>query len=321
MTKLRKLRNIPKQMQILLPTDEDGFLGRECPQSNCLGYFLIKPGTGLTGSNLPCICPYCGHKAGHNHFYTPDQLEYGKSVALQAVGDAVHKDLREFGKQLERQTRGGFIQLRVDYKHHRIPLRYYREKQLETSIVCTECTLQYKIYGVFAFCPDCGSHNSLQILRKNLDLVGKVLDFTALQTDKDFAEYLIADALENCVSAFDGFGRATCRTYSSIATDPNKVEKLSFQSLTKANKDVETLFNFRLQDGLAAHEWTDTVRSFQKRHLLAHSMGIVDQAYLNVTHDPDSVVGRKVKISDEEVRRLIAAIDSLGAFLLSSLHP
>ena len=43
------------------------------------------------------------------------------------------------------------------------------EKQLETEVVCVNCTLRYSVYGVFAFCPDCGQHNSLQILDKNLD--------------------------------------------------------------------------------------------------------------------------------------------------------
>ena len=45
------------------------------------------------------------------------------------------------------------------------PIRYYVEDQTETLLTCESCTLTSAIYGVFAFCPDCGSHNSLQILK------------------------------------------------------------------------------------------------------------------------------------------------------------
>jgi hypothetical protein len=37
------------------------------------------------------------------------------------------------------------------------------------------CTLDYAIYGVFAFCPDCGAHNSLQMLQKNFKVIPKLM--------------------------------------------------------------------------------------------------------------------------------------------------
>jgi hypothetical protein len=54
------------------------------------------------------------------------------------------------------------------------------------------------IYGVFGWCPDCGVHNSLQILNKNLELARKELALAA-SADPDVATYLIGDALENAV--------------------------------------------------------------------------------------------------------------------------
>jgi hypothetical protein len=67
----------------------------------------------------------------------------------------------------------------------------------------------YAIYGVFGWCPDCGLHNSLQILTKNLELAKKEL-LLAKSADTELANHLIGDALENVVSAFDGFGREIC---------------------------------------------------------------------------------------------------------------
>ena len=36
------------------------------------------------------------------------------------------------------------------------PIKHYREKQLETEVICDNCTLGYVIYGLFGWCPDCG---------------------------------------------------------------------------------------------------------------------------------------------------------------------
>lgn len=51
--------------------------------------------------------------------------------------------------------------------------------------------------------------NLSRILSKNLELAKKELAL-ADTVDADLAENLIGDALENVVSAFDGFGREIC---------------------------------------------------------------------------------------------------------------
>ena len=136
------------------------------------------------------IAPYCGHIAEHDHFLTHDQIKFLESVAIREFTDAIWKDL----KSLEKVQTGA-----------RVPIRYYGEKQLETEVVCANCTLQYSVYGVFAFCPDCGQHNSLQILEKNLEVVSKMVNFSV--AEPELSEKLIENALEDCVSAFDAFGR------------------------------------------------------------------------------------------------------------------
>src|SRR5262245_9954573 len=95
-----------------------------------------------------------------------------------------------------------------------LPIRRYSEKELEEEVVCDSCALRYTVFGTFAFCPDCGRHNSRQILDKNVALAQRQLDL-ANQVDADLSAHLIADALENGVSAFDGFGRETCRVHAS----------------------------------------------------------------------------------------------------------
>jgi len=301
-------------ISIRIPPDEDGYTGRECPVSECVGYFKLQFGTGLPGEGLPCHCPYCGHAAGHDQFWTKEQIEYAKSVAIRQVTAAFDKDLKRL--EFDHKPRGAFgigISMKVK-PGSPTPIRHYREKQLETEVVCAGCTLRYAVYGVFAFCPDCGQHNSLQILQKNLELARKMLDMAA-SVDADLSRHLIDNALEDCVSAFDGFGREICRVYSRSAIDPAAVERLSFQSLGAARDRVGQLFGIDLSAALRPNEWEETVRAFHERHVLAHKMGVVDEEYLRRSGDRKAVIGRKLNVPSDEVVLLLGWLEILGQYL------
>jgi len=127
------------------------------------------------------------------------------------------------------------------------------------------------------------------------------------------------DALENQVAAFDGFGREACRVHAAQASDPSKVEGISFQNLTKARERLRQLFQVDLAATVSPAEWDDVCRSFQKRHLLAHRMGVIDAAYLAATHDPQAVLGRKIKVERDEVESLGKSLRALGTHLVDAL--
>jgi hypothetical protein len=310
------LRRLGNRISVPIRKDKDGYLGRECPR--CESYFKVTPGTGITTGNPPCHCPYCGHAGSPDDFWTKDQIKYAKSVALNKITGAVLKDLKNL--EFTRKPKGAFgigISMKVEGRPH--PIRYYHEPRLETEIVCDGCTLRYAIYGVFAYCPDCGQHNSLQILEKNLELAGKQLALAAT-VEEPLATQLVADALENGVSAFDGFGREMCRVHAPKAAAPTKAEGVSFQNLAGAQKNVLALSGFDLAAILSAAEWATVCRCFQKRHLLAHRMGIVDEEYLKKTGDPQARQGRKVPIEPEEVKAMLELIRRLGSHLATSFR-
>jgi len=307
---MRNLRNFGNQISVSLPTDEKGMLSRECP--DCKSIFKIKPGTGLKGENLSCYCPYCGWKAEPSDFHTREQIEYAKSVALNQLTHALQRDLKEWGKELERNTRNSLIKLKVDFKGDLRPIRYYQEKQLESYITCEVCSLEYAIYGVFAFCPDCGTHNSIQILNKNMELITKEINFANMVDDKELSEHLIEDALENTVSAFDGFGRATCSAYSSKSIDENEAKNISFQNIQNARKRAYKLFRVDIASVINEKDWELVVHCFQKRHLLAHTMGVIDDEYITKSKDPSAIRGRKISIEQDEIYKLMQLLLKIG---------
>jgi hypothetical protein len=299
-TRFDGLSRLGDQVSVPIETDDNGYFGRECPNPECEQYFKITPGTGLKGP-APCHCPYCGHEGDHNTFWTQEQIEYAKSVAMGRIMEAVRQDLKAL--EFNNKPRGPFgIGISMKLKPgDPVPVSWYRERKLETEIVCDHCTLRYAIYGVFGWCPDCGIHNSFQILTKNLDLAKKKLALVP-SIDQDLGETLIADALAGVVSAFDGFGRELCVSSG----------KPSFQNLEGARKRVQQACSFDMADCLAEDQWRSACQGFQKRHLMAHRMGVVDDEYVSKAQDPSAIVGRKVTLDKAEVAALVEIVEKLG---------
>lgn len=306
--------NIP----ISLPTDEDGLTGRECPQPDCEGYFKIKFGTGIKEPDYhKCFCPYCGYAGKQNEFFTKNQNRYIKSIAMQHVQGMIEKEIKKWDRQLQSSTRGSFIKLSVDYKKSHRSLAYYAEKEVETTLVCNNCTLEYAIYGKFAKCPDCGVSNSLQILNANLSMIEKLLLQAESQSDRSFQEYLIQNALEDVVSSFDSFGKNTL----ALATQNTELSgiNISFQNIVKAREKVEKQFGFDMSQVLSEDEWESVVVLFQKRHIISHNDGIIDDAYIQITGDKSAIPGRKVTVSIDEVKSALRHISALANSLADGL--
>jgi hypothetical protein len=306
-------------MEIPIPKDESGFLGRECPQVDCEGYFKVKPETGLKGSSLPCHCPYCGHTGAQDTFWTKEQIEYARSVAFRRVTDALRADLKSL--EFDIKPKGSFgIGISMKLQPGRpVPIRHYREKKLETHVTCDSCTLEYAVFGLFGFCPDCRQHNSVTILARNLALTRKQLALTDTLTDPDFRQHMIEDTLENCVSAFDGFARETCRVRRSKSSDPPKAEAMSFQNLERAASRLHTLFGVDFKTAADAGDWSLAHLNFMKRHLIAHRSGVVDQQYLTETGEPPALLGRRIAVEATQVALLADAVERLGITLVRVL--
>jgi len=307
------------KVAVTIPKDSDGFMGRECPEAECLGYFKIKPGTGLTGENLPCHCPYCGYTGPTDRFWTKEQIKYAQSIAVRRFSDALTRELKSL--EFEHKPKGAFgigISMTLKPGTPR-PIRYYREKALETHVTCSQCALEYAVYGVFAYCPDCGVHNSLQMLQQNLDLARRQLILADSQTDPDFKRYLIENALEDCVSVFDGFARERARSFASKSASPAGAESMRFQNLPRSGARLKALFGIDLQQGVASDDWTFAHICFMRRHVLAHASAVIDQDYLDETKEPSSMLGRRVSITALDVERLSAIVERLGSGLATSL--
>jgi hypothetical protein len=281
-----------------LTPDEDGYVGRTCP--SCEQYFKVRPGTGLTGQEQ-AYCPYCDATHDASDFTTPEQIELAKSIALRSITEKLNASIRP----LNRTINAGLINISITAAPlEETPIAHYQEARLETPITCTTCTLDYKIYGVFATCPDCGTHNTREVLLANLNVLRASID-TADDTQRE-------DLLKNAVGAFDAFGKAT--------TEHDLKTAVGFQNLQRAEEALQA-HGRSLRAHTTREEWEFLTRSFQKRHVLTHNLGVIDEQYLQRASDPDAILGRKVRITSTDVERTLDLLERLAAHLTATVPP
>jgi hypothetical protein len=86
------------EIEMELPLDTDGFLRRECPYCE----LEFKWHHGKTESApatfvYPSVywCPRCGRSAGHDAWWTKDQLRYQQEVVGGVAGDVIGEALME----------------------------------------------------------------------------------------------------------------------------------------------------------------------------------------------------------------------------------
>ncbi|MBW8331831.1 MAG: hypothetical protein K0M40_07415 [Prolixibacteraceae bacterium] len=298
------------KISIDIPLDENGMIGRECLE--CEKYFKLKPGTGLPTSH--CHCPYCEYEGEADTFWTPAQLEYAKSIALneafnQIIKPSFDKLNRSF-KELERRTRNNSffkITVKTSGQSFSIPIKYYSEEELETSLTCDNCGLEFSIFGVFAQCPDCNELNAFLIFEKSIDATNKQLDIlTKPDMPKEIKENSLMFILSSCVSAFDGLGKELRKRKPDLYPDkPNNL----FQNLYSLNLKLNNFIETKHPD------FDFLIKLFQVRHLYEHNMGVIDDDFIKKLPIFSKDLGKKYILTEKEMEKFISSIRTLGEIM------
>jgi len=301
-------------MAVPLPPDEHGMIGRLCPA--CAQNFKLKPGTGLPTSD--CHCPYCEHLADSSEFATPEQLEYAKSIAVKKMVEPILRDFERSLRDLERFTRGSFIQVKVHTSGTYFPVQYYTERALETTVVCDSCGLVFAIYGVFASCPDCARLSTMSLFKNSLNAARRRLDILprALLDHPDIAEVILVDALSAAVASFDALGKRLATEFPSLI--PSQPRSL-FQNLDALNTVTSKSISTPLDTLLPPGEYRRLYYLFQVRHISSHNFGEIDDDFVRKTGESPSLKGTKPEVSRDDVMKLVSLIEVLGTGLREKL--
>ena len=300
-------------IQISIPKDDEGFVGRECLE--CKRYFKIKPGTGLPTQY--CHCPYCDYEGDQNTFWTQDQIDYsqsvGKQVAYEKFIEPLLDDFAESLKRLESPTRGGLFQVKITTSKTKpfFPIKYYDETELETHLTCNNCKLDFAIYGVFSRCPDCRQLNAFSVFEKSLEVCKKQIDlFSQFQNDRDIELANLKFILSNSISSFDGLGKELRKKLTEkFPTRPKNL----FQNIDELERILIQNFNLDIKTRLTDYQFLRQM--FQIRHIFEHNMGVVDVEFVKKVPNLSHLIDRKYPLTLSEVQIFLNLLTDLGRII------
>ena len=159
----------------------------------------------------------------------------------------------------------------------------------DIDTICKTYKTPYAFNGYIHRCPICFIENPREVMR---DMVSKA-EVAVIQ---NYSREQLKQLLSDIVSAFDGVMK---RCYEIHMHNKNIFEfkTPSFQNVSGwKDKMADLIVVEDVVDDL--NEFT---RIFQKRHLFAHSLGVVDQKYIDKTGDTTVQVGKQVPLNSEEV--------------------
>lgn len=297
---------------ITLPRDEDGRLGRACPDDTCSpGSFKVKPGTGITGGQTVAYCPYCRREEAPDQFATQEQQRYAKDLVMREAQRGVDDMIRDafgLGASGKKKLGGGLISMEISLKSS--PLPYVQppaEDEVRRDVVCPNCGLDHTVFGLATWCADCGADIFLTHVAAELAVVRSMvgdIDRRREALGRRVAARDLENCLEDAVSIFEAAMKALTRrrlTANGMALEEvdARLKKLgnAFQNIARTG-DV-----LRDQLGVAAIlevPWDELSTAFEKRHPITHNLGVVDRKYLDRAQASDRE-GREVGISASEV--------------------
>jgi hypothetical protein len=328
---IRKTGRDEYTFSISVPPDEDGMLGRECPDDGCCpGYFKVRPGTGITDGQIEAFCPYCRRTAEPSGFLTQAQIDYGKRILERETVKGIDRSLRDalrLGPRGRRKLAGGPISMEISMTPARLPfVGRPLEEELRRDVKCRSCGLEHAVFGLATWCADCGTDIFIVHLGAELAVLRRMVDAAdgrRSMLGPRVAARDVENALEDLVSVLEAVLKAltrrhlvsTGRTLEEAETFLERQVRNGFQNLTRAREllaahTAAVLGRNRSQEDLAS-----LAGVLEKRHPIAHNLGVVDRKYLGRIRSGE-LAGREVRVTADEVRQAIDQVESL----LTDLH-
>jgi hypothetical protein len=303
-------------MQVSMPPDEHGFLGRQCP--SCSQLFRVDAdGYQALPKPLELWCVYCGHQAEHSGFLTEQQRER----AMRAVGDWT---MQAIGQTLERslgglstpRPRSGFsVQIRYRATpFYPQPLPGIDEEKLIRVRQCAGCSLRYAVFGEHRYCPLCGALpagvvalDAIAAETARLDGLAQLpADTTDALREQGVFNRIWVDTLENLVGAVETLASAVFHAVVPDADQRVKGKGNIFQRLDPTADLFVAAGYADLRQALGTTTWTRLLQVWATRHVFTHNDGVVDDKYLSTVPTSTARPGQRLTVTEAQTRRAIA---------------
>ncbi len=323
---LRQLKHLEQGIKISveLPSDAEGYLDRQCPQQSCRVKFkVLDEDWKARVKDEQAFCPICCFDAPADEWNTDEQTDYIKRAAIAEAENRIHSALEEDARIFNRNQRPGFIQLSMSVKPDSEPtiLPIDAAKAMRQKFVCEVCGCRYASLGVAFFCPACGHNSAISMFDQTVGISLKVVSMAssirntiAAAYDDDVAQNSVRDMIEGSLGRLVGaFQHFSERLFDSLPGAAGiKRRKNVFQNLSESSDLWRKAAGKGYDTILTLAEFQELEVLFQKRHLLAHRSGIVDQEYLDRSGDKSYVLGQRLVVQDSDIVRLAELLSKLA---------
>lgn len=309
------------EMRMQIPADDKGFIDRECPNEACLfGFKVDLHDWEAIEARGHAHCPRCGLDDTPDRWYTT----YQSKVIEENVGNYVlaqlSNDLDRFFSDFARQFRSNKVMsvtYRPDSSNEYIAIPFEQSEAWETEITCSDCGTRFSVIGNAYFCPCCGKDLStdtvsevLASYRKRIESLDGLRSYFETIGTREEAERQVTSLREDTLGAIVGAYEAYAKMRYAELGGTN-ARRGVFQRL----REGEGLFTAITGETYADYTSVDDVNfmflMFQKRHLLTHSNGLVDQPYIDKTGDPTYSVGQRIVLGNAELLRFLSITDAV----------
>ena len=328
----RKLKKLEQGTSIPVdfPTDDDGYIDRQCPSTECRQLFKVLHSDWRNKvPNEQAFCAFCRHEErGDGEWQTDDQKDFLERVALRHVDavitDAMRTDARRHNA-LQRRRPKGFINLSIMMSvkpgPHSVLVPMRAAEVLRQRFTCESCRCNYASLGASFFCHACGHNsvtttfdNTLATVRRIVHALPKLrktlTDAVDADTAQDSARQLLEDQFARVVGAFEKLSHAL------FVTLPTASQHTWSGNIFQRVNDCSTLWRNATGSGydafLLTAELSELKLRFQQRHVLGHGQGLVDQQYIDRSGDTRYAVGQRLVIRDSDVVALVDLASKLA---------
>lgn len=313
------------EFPITFLSDEKGYFDRECPNANCLYSFKVHMDDWKSKfSDDEVHCPMCGHIAPADSWWTQDQLnEMQRRVAdyaFKRISDAFDDAFSGLNRVKRKKNGINFAYKpgkRITFTNN--PIGQSEEWQID--ITCEVCGVRYSVIGSAYFCPCCGHNSAVSVFDESIDTVEKMLQSLPIMKEtftksfgRDKAETMCRSILEgtlgDIVSAYQKFAECIISQKFGASVKVN-----DFQIVDKGSKLFYENAGKGYDEWLSAQEIERMNLFFQRRHILEHNNGIVDEKYLQKSGDTTYIEGQHIIVHKEDTHELIGIIKKLSTGL------
>ena len=307
---------------ISMLSDNKGYLDRQCPNEKCQFRFKVSLEDWLSlVSDEKVYCPMCGYTSSAINWFTDGQIGQIQDIVRNYAIIKAQEMFDDAFQELSRSTRNNkYVKItyrpgeRITFINNPIG----QCKEWETDILCEKCGTHYSVIGSAYFCPCCGYNSAVNSYNDSLDSINRMIDslneVKSLMTEKyglDSAESTCRKMLESSigdmVSAYQKFASTKLEEITGKAQRAN-----DFQIVDKGSQMFEKYTGYNYLSWISKSDFEFMNITFQKRHIIEHNNGIVDQYYIDKTGDNNYSVGQRLIVKDVDAYKLLGILRKLG---------